>query len=263
MRLSGRRVLVTGAASGIGRAIARLFQHEGARVAAVDRDERRLKEADGDGAVRLVCDVTEERRVRDTVARAVEALGGLDGVVNSAGLDLMRPFEAMTLEEWQRVLAVDLTGPMLVCHAALPAMKQAGRGTIVNIASGAALRPLEQRTAYCAAKAGLVMFSKTLAVDLAPYNIRVNAICPGIVDTPMFRASWEGAADPPAELAKIVDRYVIKRPGQPEEIAQAALFLTSDESSFVTGPHWRWTAAERSTERRRAREGQRRGNGAG
>jgi NAD(P)-dependent dehydrogenase (short-subunit alcohol dehydrogenase family) len=132
-------------------------------------------------------------------------------------------------------MAVDLTGPMLVCHAALPAMKQAGRGTIVNIASGAALRPLEQRTAYCAAKAGLVMFGKTLAVDLAAYHIRVNAICPGIIDTPLFRSSWEGAADPEGELAKILDRYVIRRPGEPEEIAQAALYLTGDESSFVTG----------------------------
>ena len=200
MRLAGRRVLVTGAASGIGLAIARLFQREGARVAALDRDEAALTRTSVDGAVALVCDVAEERQVRAAVAQAAAALGGLDGVVNSAGIDLMRPFEQMTAEEWARVMAVDLTGPMLVCHAALPALKQAGRGTIVNIASGAALRPLEQRTAYCAAKAGLVMF-----------------------------------ADPEAELARILDRYVIKRPGQPDEIAQAALYLTSDESSFVTG----------------------------
>jgi NAD(P)-dependent dehydrogenase (short-subunit alcohol dehydrogenase family) len=235
MRLAGRRVLVTGAASGIGLATAQLFQSEGARVAMLDRDEARLKETRVAGAVPLVCDVADERQVRDAVARAADALDGLDGIVNSAGIDLMRPFEAMTAAEWARVMAVDLTGPMLVCHAALPAMKQAGRGTIVNIASGAALRPLEGRTAYCAAKAGLVMLGKTLAVDLAPYNIRVNAICPGIIDTPLFRSSWEGATQPEAELAKILDRYVIKRAGQPEEIAQAALYLTSDESSFVTG----------------------------
>ena len=235
MRLAGRRVLITGAASGIGLAIARLFRREGAAVAMLDRDGAALGKAGVDGGATFVCDVADEGQVRDAVARAAAALGGLDGVVNSAGIDLMRPFERMTSAEWARILAVDLTGPMLVCQAALSALKQAGRGTIVNIASGAALRPLEHRTAYCTAKAGLVMFGKTLAVDLAAYRIRVNAICPGIIDTPLFRSSWEGAADPAAELAKILDRYVIRRPGEPEEIAQAALYLTSDESSFVTG----------------------------
>ncbi|HEY7436244.1 MAG TPA: SDR family oxidoreductase, partial [Methylomirabilota bacterium] len=170
MRLGGRRVLVTGAASGIGLATARLFRSEGARVAMLDRDEAALGKERVDGATVLVCDVGDERQVRAAVAEAAAALGGLDGVVNSAGIDLMRPFEEMTAAEWARVMAVDLTGPMLVCHAALPALRQAGRGTIVNIASGAALRPLEQRTAYCAAKAGLVMFGKTLAVDLAAYH---------------------------------------------------------------------------------------------
>jgi NAD(P)-dependent dehydrogenase (short-subunit alcohol dehydrogenase family) len=133
------------------------------------------------------------------------------------------------------VLAVNLTGPCLVCQAALPALRAAGRGTIVNIASAAALRPLGQRTAYCAAKAGLVMFGKALAMDLAPYDIRVNSVCPGIIDTPLFRASFEGAENPVEELARILDRYVIKRAGQPDDIAEAALYLTSDASAFVTG----------------------------
>jgi NAD(P)-dependent dehydrogenase (short-subunit alcohol dehydrogenase family) len=187
VRLRDRRVLVTGAASGIGLAVARVFTREGARVAMLDRDEARLSKAGVDGAVPLVCDVGDERGVRRSVADAASALGGLDGVVNCAGIDLMRPFEKMTTEEWTRVLTIDLTGPMLVCHAAVPLMRRAGRGTIVNVASGAGLRPLEHRTAYCTAKAGLVMFGKTLAMDLAPYGIRVNAICPGIIDTPMLQ----------------------------------------------------------------------------
>jgi NAD(P)-dependent dehydrogenase (short-subunit alcohol dehydrogenase family) len=237
VRLAGRKVLVTGAASGIGRAVSRLFRQEGAAVAMLDRDEPGLKTAAAklEGNVPLVCDVSDEHQVRAAVARAADALGGLDGVVNSAGIDLVRPFEEMTADEWSRVLTVDLTGPVLVCHAALPAMKRAGRGTIVNIASGAALRPLPHRTAYCAAKAGLVMFAKTLAMDLAPYNIRVNAICPGIIDTPLFRTSYENAPDPEAELARIVDRYLIKHPGAPDDIAYAALYLTGEESVFVTG----------------------------
>jgi NAD(P)-dependent dehydrogenase (short-subunit alcohol dehydrogenase family) len=237
VRLAGRKVLVTGAASGIGRAVSRLFRQEGAAVAMLDRDEPGLKTAAAklEGNVPLVCDVSDEHQVRAAVARAADALGGLDGVVNSAGIDLVRPFEEMTADEWSRVLTVDLTGTVLVCHAALPAMKRAGRGTIVNIASGAALRPLPHRTAYCAAKAGLVMFAKTLAMDLAPYNIRVNAICPGIIDTPLFRTSYENAPDPEAELARIVDRYLIKHPGAPDDIAYAALYLTGEESAFVTG----------------------------
>ena len=228
MRLSDRRILVTGGASGIGRAIGERFAQEGAKVALLDR----ASIAEGIG---IQCDLLDQDAIAPAVAQATERMGGLDGVVNCAGADLMRPLSEMTPDEWQKIIGVNLTAPMLVCRAALPAMKAAGRGTIVAVASGAALRPLPNRTAYCAAKAGVVMFCKSLSLELSDSNIRVNAICPGIIDTPMWRASWEGAQDPEAELAMIFDRYVIKRVGEPREIADAALFLTSDESSYMTG----------------------------
>jgi len=240
MRLTGRRILVTGAASGIGLAIAELFLREGAKVFAIDRSVAALESAGaqlaarGDAAV-LAVDVTAESEVGEAMVHAHHRMGGLDGIVNAAGIDLQRSFADMTSTEWDKVLAVNLTGPCLVCRAALPALQESGHGTIVNIASGAALRPLENRTAYCASKAGLVMLTKAMAIDLAPFGIRANAICPGVIDTPMFRASYESAADPRAEFAKIMERFTQKRVGKPEDIAFAALYLTSDESAYVTG----------------------------
>ena len=240
MRLTGRRILVTGAASGIGLAIAEHFLHEGAKIFAIDQNAAALElagarfAAHGDAAI-LAVDVTVDAQVGEAMVHARSRLGGLDGIVNAAGIDLQRSFADMTSAEWNRVLAVNLTGPSLVCLAALPALRESGHGTIVNIASGAALRPLENRAAYCASKAGLVMLTKALAIDLAPFGIRANAICPGIIDTPMFRASYESAAVPQAEFAKIMDRFTLKRVGRPNDIAYAALYLTSDESAYVTG----------------------------
>lgn len=238
-RLAGRRILVTGAASGIGRAVAELFYAEEAAVALLDRsaDVRAVTaEWPADGrSVALRADVTDDAAVEGAVAAALDAFGGLDGIVNAAGADLVKPFAEMSPTEWRSMIDINLTGPAMVCHAAAHALKRAGSGTIVNISSGAGLRPLEDRTAYCAAKAGLVMFSKALAVDLAGFGIRVNAICPGVIDTPMFRRSYEDAADPKAALAKIMDRFLIKRVGEPDDIAQAALYLSADASRQVTG----------------------------
>lgn len=237
MRLKGRRIVVTGAASGIGRTIAEMFHREGARVAMLDRNEALLAEASREfrpHSTHVVADVGKEAEVDAAVAAACREFGGLDGVVNCAGVDLVRPFGDTSLAQWSQVMNVDLNGPFMVCKAALPALRAQG-GTIVNIASAAGLRPLEHRTAYCSAKAGLVMFSKALAVDLAPDNIRVNVICPGITNTPQFRSEYIHAADPEQELAGIMSLYLIKRVADPSEIAAAALFLTSGESSYVTG----------------------------
>ncbi|MEO9191018.1 MAG: SDR family NAD(P)-dependent oxidoreductase [Acetobacteraceae bacterium] len=238
MRLANRRILVTGAASGIGEAVCAMFRAEGALVAMLDRDGAKLREAAGrigTGAFPFVADVSDEAAVQRAVEAAVHALGGLDGVVNSAGIDLLRPFAEMSAADWRRIMAVDLDGPFLVCRAALPALRASDGASIVNIASAAGLRPLEHRTAYCSAKAALVMFSKALAVDLAADNIRVNVICPGIIETPLFRSSFETEADPEAALRTITDRYLIKRAGRPDEVASTALFLTSAESGYMTG----------------------------
>ena len=240
MRLEGRRFVISGAASGIGRATAALFRSEGAGVALIDCDAQGLEAAalgaDGGARVSFRCaDVADAATLGDAVRAAAQEIGGLDGVVAAAGIDCLKPFEEMSADDWDRTLAVNLTGPFNLCQAALPFLRQAGRGTVVHIASGAALRPLAARTAYCASKAGQVMFAKALAVDLAPFDIRVNAICPGIVDTPLFRSSFVTAEAPEAELAKILDRYLIQRPGRPEDIAQAALYLSCDESAHVTG----------------------------
>jgi NAD(P)-dependent dehydrogenase (short-subunit alcohol dehydrogenase family) len=219
MRMQGRRVLVTGAASGIGLAVAGLFAAEGASVAMLDRNANSVAAAAeglGASATHVVADVADQEQVDTAVDTAIAAMGGLDGVVNCAGIDLLRPFEDMTAADWRSIMSVDLDGPFFVCRAALPALRAAGSATIVNVASGAA-------------------FSKSVAVDLAPYSIRVNAICPGIIETPLFRSSFEAAAEPQAELARIMDRYLIKHPGRPEDIASAALFLSGAESAYMTG----------------------------
>ena len=250
MRLEGRRVLISGAASGIGQGTAKLFHREGAAVALLDRDKDKLEETywnieakggpgdgpgDGPGIVTLHVDVTDDEGVREAVEQAAETLGGLDGLVGCAGIDLLKPFEETALADWRRVLETNLTGAFSVTSAAVPHIRAAGGGTVVHVASGAALRPLAARTAYCASKAGLVMFAKALAVDLAPHAIRVNAICPGIIESPLFRQSFEDAEDPEAELARILDRYLIRRIGKPEDIAKAALYLSSADSAHVTG----------------------------
>ncbi|MEZ5651629.1 MAG: SDR family NAD(P)-dependent oxidoreductase [Burkholderiaceae bacterium] len=242
MRLAGRRFVISGAASGIGRETAMVFRREGAAVTLLDRDAAGLDAAlaavradAGPTALAVAADITDRAAVDTAIRAAADAMGGIDGVVGSAGIDCLKPFGELAVDDWRRVLDVNLTGAFHLSQAALPHLRAAGAATIVHIASGAALRPLAGRTAYCAAKAGLVMFAKTLAVDLAADGVRVNAICPGIIETPLFRQSIDAADDPSAELEKVLERYLIRRVGRPSDIANAALFLSCDESAHVTG----------------------------
>lgn len=237
-RMQGRRILVTGGASGIGLATARRFVSEGARVALLDIDAQGLAAAArelGDAAMTVRADVTDEAAVKTAVASAVAALKGLDGLVNAAGTSRWVAFADMTLAEWRRVLSINLDGPFIVSHAALSALKAAGKATIVNIASGSGLAPRQNFSHYCASKGGLVLFTKAIAMDLAPDNIRVNAVCPGIVMTPLVERNLASFPDREAAMQRYLSRNLMKRFGSAEEVADAVLFLCSDESSFVTG----------------------------
>lgn len=235
----GKTLLVTGAASGIGFATAQLALKRGAQgVALLDLDSFALERATaslGAGARAWVCDVANSSQVERAVEAAATWLGRLDAVVNAAGIDHVAALAEMQDSAWDRTLAINLSGPMRVCRAVHGHLRAAGGGTVVNIASGAGLSPLSGRSAYCASKAGLIMFSKALAMELAPDNIRVNAVCPGAVDTPLFRTSYENAPDPQGALQSIRHRYAMRRVAGPEEIAEAVLYLSSDASSYVTG----------------------------
>ena len=239
-RLADRRILITGGGAGIGLATAASALREGAAVALLDRRRAALAAAEraleGLGeVVSLEADVTDEVAVARAVEAAVAALGGLDGLVNCAAVDFIKPLATTTLLEWQQLMAVNLTGPMLICRAATTALEASGSAAIVNLASAAGLRPLPLRTAYCASKAGLIMFGKVLAKELAPHGVRVNTVCPGAVDTELFRSVLRGGAEAEAELDEITARYALGRLGTPEEIAAAVVFLLSAEAAFVTG----------------------------
>jgi 3-oxoacyl-[acyl-carrier protein] reductase len=230
-RLIGRKILVTGAASGIGREIASVFSTEGAALALLDRDEAGVQAfATSLPASSFPCDVANRAQVDRVVAMAAETLNGLDGVVNAAGVLDIAPFRELSPESWDRMIAVNLTGPFNVVKAALPHLQQAEMATIVNIASISALLPMAGTAGYSASKAGLTMFTKGLAYDLGP-RIRANNICPGTIKTPMTRHLWQD----PGYAERASERVALKRLGDPVDVARVALFLTTEESAFTTG----------------------------
>jgi NAD(P)-dependent dehydrogenase (short-subunit alcohol dehydrogenase family) len=233
-RLEGRHVMVTGAASGIGKATAQMFAAHGARLALVDANGPGVEAvAEETGGVAIAFDLTDTAHAEAMVNEGAGKMGGLDGLVNCAGLGSPRPIGQMDLGTVEKFAAINLIAPYMICKAALPHMQARGGGSIVNVASGQGLLPnAPDNTAYAATKGGLIAFSKSLAAEAAP-RIRVNAVCPGVTLTGMTRFIFENYDDP--SDAPFVQQYAMKRVAQPEELASAILFLISDESSYVTG----------------------------
>ena len=229
-RLDGRRILITGGASGIGLATARLFAQHGARVAILDLSREAVDAAANEvKGVGVTADVGKKDQVQRAVEEAGEQLGGLDGLVNCAGVFYPGRAEEGDLDGWTRTIDVNLTGPFLVTAAALPFLKKAETATIVNVSSGIGLRPGPGSGAYAASKAGLLAWSKVLAQEVGP-KIRVNTTCPGPTDTPLMRANSAGRPMNQLGAGRALDR-----PGEPVEQAHAILFLTGPESTYVTG----------------------------
>jgi NAD(P)-dependent dehydrogenase (short-subunit alcohol dehydrogenase family) len=227
--------LVTGAARGIGLAAATRFLDDGWHVAMLDILGGTLRAAvealgRGDATLALVADVSDPAAVQDAVLQAQRQFGRIDALVNNAGIAVFKPMLDVTLEEWQRVLAVNLTGPFLMTQAVAPIMRDQGGGTIVNITSISGLRASTLRVAYGTSKAALAHLTKQQAAELAQYGIRVNAVAPGPVDTAMAKAVHT------AEIrADYHDHIPLNRYGLETELANAICFLCGDQASYITG----------------------------
>jgi len=233
------RAVVTGAASGIGRATAILLAGRGAAVACLDVNADGLAEtaaAIGERALPIPCDVTDLAAVEAAVSQAGADLGGLDAVANVAGVgDFTGDVAEIAPEEWARVLAINLTGPFHVSRAAIPHLRAAGSGAIVNVSSQFGLVGCLASPAYCASKAGLIGLTRAMAIDHTEEGIRVNCVCPGPVDTPML--AWTDATPEltARERGRTQGRNLSGRSGRPEEIAATIAFLLSDDIGFMSG----------------------------
>lgn len=237
-RLAGKVALVTGGAQGIGRAIVEKLAREGARVTFVDLEEAAgaaVARELGDGVAFLRADVTREREVKDATEEIVRRAGRLDVLVNNAGVNAYFDATSMTEAAWDAVFAVDLKGAWLCAKHALPAMKRAGGGSIVNIASIHASLTIAGMFPYAAAKSGLVGLTRSLALDHAPANIRVNAVLPGWTRTRLIEEWFRKQPDPDEAERKVLAVHPLGRLSTPMEVANLVAFVASDEASAITG----------------------------
>ncbi|MAI94851.1 MAG: short-chain dehydrogenase [Halieaceae bacterium] len=238
MRLENMKCVVTGGASGIGAATVRRFVREGADVCILDRDlisaERLASECGGE-TFALELDVRQETAVRRAAERVLSRWGVIDVLVNNAGSELNKTYDETTIDEWDRVLDTDLKGPWLLCKYFVPSMVEHGAGSVINVSSLNGLVGFPLSTAYGSAKGGLVVFTKDMAIELATSGVRINCVCPGVIQTPMMER-WTDLM-PDKEEAKAMLRGVmpIGRMGTAEEVAGAILFFASEDSSLCQG----------------------------
>ena len=234
MRLKDKAAIVTGAASGIGRATAQLFAKEGARVLAVDLPGKGLADAHRgqDTIFALELSVADAHAPKTIVDTAIAKCGRLDIVMNNAGVAANALAEQMTREVWDRTLAVNLTAPFLICQQAIEHLRASGAGRIINVASVMAEGTDYGLSAYCASKAGVAGFTRTLALELGKFNITANYLLPGAIKTGMTTPLWTARPDVAEIWAK---KSALRRLGEPTDLAKAALFLASDDGAFVTG----------------------------
>jgi NAD(P)-dependent dehydrogenase (short-subunit alcohol dehydrogenase family) len=228
-RLAGKVCVITGTASGIGAESARLFEREGATVVGIDLDAEQAV-----GGLAITADVADEEQVRGAMARAIEEYGRIDVLMNNAGINPTDDESVIdtSLESWQRVQDVNLRGVFLCCKHGIPRMLEAGGGSVINVASFVAVMGAAvSQGSYTASKGAVLSLSRELGVEFAARGVRVNALCPGPVNTPLLRELF---AKDPERAAKRLVHIPMGRFGEPEEIAAAALFLASDESSFIT-----------------------------
>ena len=226
-----RIVIVTGAGSGIGREATRRFCDAGALVVGADLETSGILE----GVERLTADVSRPEDVEHMIAHVVDGYGGLDILCNNAGVGSTTNAVDCTVEEWDRVFAVNARGVFLGMKYALPHFLEQGHGTIVNTASIAGMVGLPNRAAYCASKAAVIALTKQVAVQWAAHGIRCNCVCPGTIDSPWVARLLAQASDPEKQRRELVARQPVGRLGTPEEVADAIVYLASDEAAFMTG----------------------------
>jgi meso-butanediol dehydrogenase / (S,S)-butanediol dehydrogenase / diacetyl reductase len=240
-RLKGQTALITGGGTGLGRAIALAFSRQGANVGIAGRRVEKLQEVaraieeQGGQALAVACDVTKARDAERTVHQTAARFGQLNILVNNAGALHVSTIESIPEEEWDRVMNVNLKGPFLMSRAALPELRKAGGGAIVNIGSVLGLIGAKDRGAYCASKGGVTLLTKAMALDHAHENIRVNCICPAIIETELVRGLFDSAADGEALRRARTAQIPLGRMGRPEDVAEMAIFLASSESAWITG----------------------------